>query len=75
MLSMIQWITVMLNREFLIFILAFKNYRADHEPGDQPVEESSANEEYGNEGRIRNHGKSGMISRFVRDKNFSCTIF
>ena len=42
----------MLNREFIVFLLAFKTYRADHEPGDQPGDESSANEEYGNEGRI-----------------------
>ena len=40
----------MLNREFLIFVLTFQGYRADHEPGDTPVEESSANENYVEQG-------------------------
>ena len=65
----------MLNREFLIFVLTLKGCRADHVPGDQPVDESSANEEYGNEGRIRNQGKSNTISRFVHDEIFWWRIF
>ena len=45
----------MLNRELLIFIVILQGYRADHEPGDEPVDESSANEEYVNEGRVESH--------------------
>ena len=51
----------MLNREFLIIILALKGYRADHEPGDVPVDESSSNEEYVSEGRVGNHEKSARF--------------
>ena len=48
----------------------FKGCRADHEPGDQPVDESSANEEYGNEGRIRNQGKIEHVFKIRARWNF-----
>ena len=56
----------MLKGELLIFIVTFQGYRADHEPGDEPVDESSANEEYNNEGRVESHGKSCFFASRAR---------